>query len=146
MGDRAVWGFQAYENGPILYLYSQWEGGSQLSRLQAALAHASDRIGMGDTAYAMRICVSQVMGNVGSTSTGWGLSINEFDMPDYENLRLVRFWDKTVALVDCTTSEAVAKPQPIQDFLNRPVKIWPGEMTLVDEITSTRWELVGSDG
>lgn len=146
MGDRAVWGFQAHENGPILYLYSQWEGGYQLRLLQAALAHASNRIAMGDHAYAMRICVSHIMGDLRSTNTGWGLSINEFDMPDYENLRLVRFWDKTVALVNCTTSVTVGKPQPIQDFLNRPVKMWPDEMTLVDEITSTRRDLVGSDG
>lgn len=73
MGDRANFGFKT--DGHTLYLYGHWAGRDMMANLARALDKARPR--WDDTPYAIRICVSQLIGEQWQQVTGWGLSIDE---------------------------------------------------------------------
>jgi hypothetical protein len=76
MGDRTNFHFRV-DSDKILSLYSHWGGYTRKQDLARALNAAMPRIQMGDIDYALRICVSQLIGAEWLNETGFGLSIND---------------------------------------------------------------------
>jgi hypothetical protein len=74
MGDRTNFHFKVNED--TLTLYSHWGGTWRKQDLARALSVAMPRIQMGDTSYALRICISQLIGADWNQETGFGLMIN----------------------------------------------------------------------
>jgi hypothetical protein len=70
MGARTNFNFKT-ESGEMV-LYSHWGGDSKKRDLAAALAVAMPRIKMGDTSYALRIVISQLIGDSWDSETGYG--------------------------------------------------------------------------
>lgn len=60
-----------------LTLYSHWGGDSKHMDLARALDKASSRLSMGDTSYALRIIVSQLIGSEWDQETGFGLFVGD---------------------------------------------------------------------
>lgn len=60
-----------------LTLYSHWGGDSKDVDLAQALKVALPRLSMGDTAYALRIIVSELIGPDWNSETGFGLFVGE---------------------------------------------------------------------
>jgi hypothetical protein len=73
MGARTNFTFRT-ETGDLT-LYSHWGGDSKSSDLAAALKAALPRINMLDTSYALRIIVSQLIGESWNEETGFGLFV-----------------------------------------------------------------------
>jgi hypothetical protein len=91
MGARTTWKLQ--QNGQELSLYSHWGGESKLIDTRRALSIARPR--WSDDSYAMRIFVSQIVGNDWDSELGYGLGLGyEFDEEftpctiDFENQRI----------------------------------------------------------
>jgi hypothetical protein len=74
MGDRTNFHFKVNED--TLTLYSHWGGTWRKQDLARALSVAMPRIQMGDTDYALRVCISQLIGADWNQETGFGLRIN----------------------------------------------------------------------
>ena len=83
MGDRTNFHFKVGDG--VLSLYSHWGGSSRKQDLAHALAAAMPRIQMGDTAYALRICVSQLIGSDWAGETGFGLILNNQEIYEEEH-------------------------------------------------------------
>lgn len=76
MGARTTWKLQ--QNGQELSLYSHWGGESKLIDTRRALSIARPR--WSDDSYAMRIFVSQIVGNDWDSELGFGLGLGyEFE-------------------------------------------------------------------
>lgn len=75
MGARTNFTFKD-EAGSIT-LYSHWGGDSKHMDLARALDKASGRLNMGDTSYALRIMISQLIGTEWDQETGFGLFIGD---------------------------------------------------------------------
>jgi hypothetical protein len=87
MGDRMVIGFKAKQDSPTMYFYSQWGGQDRYKQLANSLLTSSSR--WDDDSYATRIAVSQLVGANWSQPLGYGLSVNEFCWPDYDDIPVV---------------------------------------------------------
>jgi hypothetical protein len=74
MGDRANFGFRQ-SNGETIVLYGHWAGHDMLAKLAEAVEAARPR--WTDESYATRICVSHLVGEENTSTTGWGLSVNQ---------------------------------------------------------------------
>jgi hypothetical protein len=74
MGDRTNFHFKVNED--TLTLYSHWGGTWRKQDLARALSVAMPRIQMGDIDYALRVCISQLIGADWNQETGFGLRIN----------------------------------------------------------------------
>lgn len=74
MGDRANFGFRG-SNGETIVLYGHWAGHDMLGNLASAVESARPR--WTDESYATRICISQLVGEDHTSTTGWGLSVNQ---------------------------------------------------------------------
>ena len=83
MGDRTNFHFKVGDS--TLTLYSHWGGYTRKRELAAALTAAMPRIQMGDTAYALRICVSQLIGPAWAEETGFGLILNNQEIYEEEH-------------------------------------------------------------
>lgn len=83
MGDRTNFHFKVGDS--TLTLYSHWGGYTRKRELAAALTAAMPRIQMGDTAYALRICVSQLIGSDWAGETGFGLILNNQEIYEEEH-------------------------------------------------------------
>jgi hypothetical protein len=76
MGARTTW--QLKQNGQTLSLYSHWGGETKLIDTKRALLSAKPR--WFDDTYAMRIFISQIIGEDWHTLTGYGLGMGyEFE-------------------------------------------------------------------
>ena len=75
MGDRTNFHFRI-DNDNLLSLYSHWGGYTRKRDLAHALNAAMPRIKMGDIDYALRICISQLIGPDWTEETGYGLTVN----------------------------------------------------------------------
>jgi hypothetical protein len=75
MGSRTNFTFTT-DTG-ALTLYSHWGGDSKSKDLALALDKASSRLSMGDTSYALRIIVSQLIGSEWDSETGYGIFIGD---------------------------------------------------------------------
>lgn len=74
MGDRANFVF-VQPNGESIVLYGHWAGHNMLANLADAVAKARPR--WGDSSYATRIAISQMVADQWDMETGWGLQVNE---------------------------------------------------------------------
>jgi hypothetical protein len=72
MGARTNFHFKTNED--TLTLYSHWGGDSRKNDLARAMYAALPR--KGDTPYALRIMVSQLIGDTWDEQTGYGLLVN----------------------------------------------------------------------
>jgi hypothetical protein len=75
MGARTNFTFKTLTGD--LTLYSHWGGDSKFEDLATALNAAMPRIAMGDTPYALRITVSQLIGTSWNEETGFGLHVGD---------------------------------------------------------------------
>ena len=75
MGARTNFTFK--DTNGSLTLYSHWGGDSKKRDLALALDKASSRLSMGDTSYALRIMISQLIGTDWNEETGFGLFIGD---------------------------------------------------------------------
>ena len=73
MGARTNFHFKT-DTG-TLSLYSHWGGDSRKTDLANALNAANPRLG--DTSYALRIMISNLVGEDWNSETGFGLTIND---------------------------------------------------------------------
>lgn len=73
MGARTNFTFRT-ETGDLT-LYSHWGGDSKEHDLALAVNAAMPRIKMGDTSYALRILISQLIGEAWNEETGFGLYV-----------------------------------------------------------------------
>jgi hypothetical protein len=96
MGDRAVIGIKANSNAPTLYIYSHWGGESRYQTLINAIENAGVRAG--DTSYFTRIFTSTLIGNDWNQELGWGLSIDSFTCPDYNDIPVVVVEDQELEI------------------------------------------------
>lgn len=94
MGDRANFVF-VQDNGETIVLYGHWAGYNMLENLAEAVATAQPR--WGDSAYATRIAVSQMIGDSWSSETGWGLSVNEIADNEHK-IPVINWGDRTFSL------------------------------------------------
>lgn len=109
MGDRTNFHFKVGDD--TLTLYSHWGGYSRKQDLARALSEAMPRIEMGDIPYALRICISQLVGSDWTAETGFGLILNNQEIYEEEyGLLEINFNDLTV------NDDGMIKP--IQDFVN----------------------------
>jgi len=117
MGDRSVVGFRENKDTPTIYLYSHWGGEAQEGKLILALLKAEPR--WQDSAYATRICISELIGNDWSEETGYGISVDTFSMPDYDFIYLVE-WETGVVykLNDKADITSPASITSIREFVN----------------------------
>ena len=94
MGDRHVIGFRKNQESPTIYLYSHWGGEDRFKTAVEALEAARPRWSQDD--YATRIAISTIVGNQWSEETGFGISVDEFCMPDWDEVIVIEWETKTV--------------------------------------------------
>lgn len=92
MGSRT--NFEIKDQEGSIWLYSHWGGDSKMSDLAYALEAARPR--WYDTSYAVRIVVSQLIGDYWKGELGFGLSTYQAGEESYEPV-CVNFVDKTVS-------------------------------------------------
>ena len=100
MGDRFVVGFRDTKDTPPVWLYSHWGGSDRLELLAKAIKAARPR--WGDSAYATRIAISSIVGDSWNEETGFGITAGgrDFCFPDYDDVHLVTWSDRTVVVQD----------------------------------------------
>lgn len=121
MGDRAVFGFRAYEGDPLTFLYSHWGGGSQESDLAEALDFASPR--HIDGSYGTRMMLTHLTRDAGLGDTGYGIyagteaTRHGGDYPymyivDFPTQRVLKVnqYDATEVLAETTFAEFIRNP------------------------------------
>jgi hypothetical protein len=121
MGDRAVFGFRAYENDPIVFLYSHWGGASQESDLAEALAFASPRLN--DGSYGTRMMLTHLTRDAGLGDTGYGIYAGTETTPhagDYSYMYLVDFPKGKVLKVNQRDITDVLGEVRFDEFLRNP--------------------------
>lgn len=72
MGARTYWEIRTRENSPSIYLYSHWGADSKWEDTASALKATEPR--WGDTTYSARIFISQIIGNLWDSETGFGIT------------------------------------------------------------------------
>jgi hypothetical protein len=72
MGARTV--FEVKDRNGSIFLYSHWGGDTKREDAIHALTQAKPRWGINDTTYAMRIFISQIVGDAWNDETGYGIS------------------------------------------------------------------------
>jgi hypothetical protein len=100
MGDRYVVGFRDTKDTPPVWLYSHWGGSDRLSEIANAIEKARPR--WSDSSYATRIAISSIVGDSWGEETGFGISAGgrDFTYPDYDDVHLVTWSDRTVVVQD----------------------------------------------
>ncbi len=83
MGARTNFHFKQDENNTVT-LYSHWGGDTKNYDLARALTAAQGRLAMGDTPYALRIMISQLIGDSWDSETGFGILVNQMDHTEEE--------------------------------------------------------------
>ena len=127
MGDRFVVGFKAEPSATPVWLYSHWGGVDRHTELADAIVAATPR--WNDTAYATRICISQIIGPFWENETGFGISAgNDFCLPDYTDVAVVTWSTRTIDIVNDGRGEIMAT-YTFNDFLRLTAS--PGSEPLV---------------
>jgi len=75
MGARVNFVFKTELDKPNIVLYSHWGETTWRFDLAMAIAKAQPRLGMGDTSYATRIMMSQLIGSDWDSETGFGIHL-----------------------------------------------------------------------
>lgn len=94
MGARTNFQFKT-SNGDKVVLYSHWGGDTKLQDLAKALEASRGR--WNDNSYAIRISMSQIVGDNWNSETGYGVFINEIGEESYQET-IVDFDNKVVEL------------------------------------------------
>jgi hypothetical protein len=116
MGDRAVVGFKADAESPVIYLYSHWAGSDMDFLLAQALEKAEPR--WSDSDYATRIVISHLISDDWKSLTGWGISVNTFAYPDYQTIKVVE-WSEGIVSERLTDSpDTVIHTDTFADFVS----------------------------
>ena len=117
MGDRAVIGFKADKEAIPVFLYSHWGGSDRYRDAMRAVEAARPR--WNDAAYATRIGISQIVENYWSEELGFGISAghDSFCQPDYDDVILITWKDRTVDVVSAGDSTVVNQTMPFDAFL-----------------------------
>lgn len=114
MGNRVVVGFQNYKNEPTIYLYIHW-GDEKYRDLAAGIERASSR--WNDPSYATRIVISQMIGNDWESTTGYGLFVDKFALPDYDDICIARWHERKVVKVNATDVEEEYETFTLDEFI-----------------------------
>jgi hypothetical protein len=117
MGDRAVIGFKADKDAVPVFLYMHWGGSDRYRDAMKVIEAARPR--WDDAAYATRIGISQIVENYWSEELGFGISAghNSFCRPDYDDVILITWEDRTVDIVSAGDSSVVTQTMPFDVFL-----------------------------
>ena len=121
MGDRAVVGFKADAESPVIYLYSHWAGSELDDLLADALTKAEPR--WSDDSYATRIVISQLVGDDWRSETGWGISVGTFSYPDYQTIKVVEWSEKIISERLTDDPEKVIHTDTFADFISARQKV-----------------------
>lgn len=103
MGARTNFHFKT-DTG-VITLYSHWGGDEKDIDLARALAAAGPRISLGDTGYALRIVVSQLIGDSWNEETGFGLFVGEEGGEEQYHPVTVDFTNNTI--IDMSGSHSI---------------------------------------
>jgi hypothetical protein len=125
MGDRVVVGFRSdslHTKERTLFLYSHWGGSSMRTDLALALLHAKPR--WEDPDYAMRITISQLIGDDWGRETGYGLSVGEYATPDYDIVPVITYQQKVVQFFNYRSYELVGQ-MPFERYIDGHVQLVP---------------------
>jgi hypothetical protein len=120
MGDRAVIGFKADTEAIPVFLYSHWGGSDRYLDAQRAIEAARPRWhSLTDPAYATRIGISHIVENYWHEETGFGISAghNSFSTPDYGDVIIITWREKTVEIVSAVDSTQVESTMTFDEFL-----------------------------
>ena len=120
MGDRAVIGFKADTEAIPVFLYSHWGGSDRYLDAQRAIEAARPRWhSLTDPAYATRIGISHIVENYWHEETGFGISAghNSFSTPDYGDVIIITWREKTVEIVSAVDSTQVESTMTFDAFL-----------------------------
>lgn len=117
MGDRAVIGFKADKEAIPVFLYSHWGGSDRFLDAQRAIEAARSR--WEDPDYATRIGISQIVAHLWPEELGFGISAghNSFSSPDYPDVTIITWRDKTVETVSAADSTLVVSTMTFDTFL-----------------------------
>lgn len=107
MGARTV--FEVKDQDGSIFLYSHWGGDTKVEDAIHALRKAEPRWGMHDTTYAMRIFISQIVGEAWNDETGYGISTKHHFEEQYEPM-VIDFESNTV--------EYLEEVIPFKDFVS----------------------------
>jgi hypothetical protein len=103
MGARTNFHFKT-DTG-VITLYSHWGGDEKDADLARALAAAGPRLSLGDTGYALRIVVSQLIGDSWNEETGFGLFVGEEGGEEQYHPVTVDFTNNTI--IDMSGSHSI---------------------------------------
>ena len=120
MGNRVVVGFQNRADDPVLYLYSHW-GDETYKDLAEGLKKAA----WSDPAYATRVVISHIIGDNWDGTKNYGLSVGSFGLPDYDDLYIVRWHNKSVSVVDAFNPETEYYTISIDELIEVHDKVSP---------------------
>lgn len=87
-----------------IVLYSHWGGDESEFAFAQAINKAKDRIEMGDTSYAARIIVSQLIGDQWDEETGFGLYVGEVTHEEEYQYKEIDLVNRTVKVGSHVTS------------------------------------------
>lgn len=121
MGDRAVFGFRAYEGEPLTFLYSHWGGASQETDLREALLFATPR--HNDGSYGTRMMLTHLTRDAGDGDTGYGIYAGTETTRhggDYGFIYLVDFPTNTVRMVRSSDITSVISEAKFDEFIRNP--------------------------
>jgi hypothetical protein len=93
MGARINFVFKTELDKPNIVLYSHWGETTWRFDLAMAIAKSQPRLKMGDTSYATRIIISQLIGSDWDSETGFGIYLGDEDT----------MYGDTVVEIDMTT-------------------------------------------
>lgn len=102
MGARTNFHFKTAEGD--LTLYSHWGGDSKDRDLAFALQKAMPRLSMGDSSYALRIVISQLIGPDWDSETGFGIYVGPEGGEEQYHYTMVDFTTNTVTDSDTVNS------------------------------------------
>ena len=101
MGARTT--FELKDHNGSIFLYSHWGGDTKREDAIKALAEAKYRWGINDTTYAMRIFISQIVGDSWDSETGFGISAKHTFEEQYDPM-VIDFENNVVEYLDEVTS------------------------------------------
>jgi hypothetical protein len=96
MGDRANFGFKD-RKGDTVFLYGHWAGHRMLENLADAVQAAESR--WSDESYATRISISKLIGDEWTSTTGWGITVNELADNEHK-VPIIDWTNKTFTLME----------------------------------------------
>jgi hypothetical protein len=100
MGARTNFNFITADGEMVLY--SHWGGDTKKTDLAGALNAAMPRIKMGDTSYALRIIISQLIGDSWDSETGYGLFLGPNGGEEQYDYLAVNFTNNTIVTPEAT--------------------------------------------